>query len=227
MKRLSGQLWQILQFVPTFPWVTDCIKKFPAFDRYSLLLSLARYLLYILDYLTLKRILQTHLQKYCYHWWYRNRYIIVECYVFSWLVVEIIFLLRFDQILLWFIIWFFIWRLVDIFQSWFNILILSEDPSPYSVPRMLVLVMISFAEIAIIFGVLDFVWKDAFISDGHTFHSMWQSLYHSVTTITTVGSNYSPVSGAGYFLVYGEIVFSVLFLVVVIQRIVSLYRSLC
>ncbi len=165
------------------------------------------------------------------HWWARNRYHIVDGYVLSWLFIidgSLICLLHSIPCLgykCWFIgltSFLILWRLLDILQAWVYVNILNEQPKPMSTPRMLFLDFIAFADVIIIFGVFAFFAKTTFHP---SFCTIWQSLYYSVTTITTIGSDYSPISRCGYLLFYGEIAFGVLFLVVVIQRVLSFYRK--
>ena len=153
-----------------------------------------------------------------------KRYHVVDTYVIVYCLISIVILAvlpilasncwftTISQIILW-------WRLLDIFQGWVNVTLLRRHLSVYSPSRMLFLDFVSFTTVAIIFGSFAFLWRYFF---SPPFCSPWQSLYYSVGTITTIGSTYTPI-GRGYFLFYGEIIFSLLFLVIVIRRVISFF----
>ena len=195
-------------------------------EKKSFILPLVRHFLYFLECISLKTLYQVYLKKCNGYFFEKYKYKAVELYVFTWLSVDIIFFAYFIHIPLWVILWLLIWRLVDIFQSIFSIGILSEEPLPYSIPRMLILLLVGLIEVSIIYGVFYYINRDIFISiNGYSICSKCQSLYHSVTTLTTIGSDFSPINVLGYSIVYSQIIFSVLFLIMVIQRIVSLFKN--
>ncbi len=234
MSRFWQKALEILKFVPPVPWLIYCRRRFNIRGRIlstkSWILCVFQSILCVLDCITLHLILPAHLQRYLgRRRWAVWKYHFLDGIIAFWLAIEVASLFQLGQssgLFVWLRI-FLIWRLFDIFQSWFSMGVLHPKPKPYSVARMLTLQLVGFAEAAIIFGVLDFVWKDAFIStlNGSTFCSVWQSLYHSVTTITTIGSVYLPRSMLGYLLVYGEVICGILFLVVLIQRTLSFPRK--
>ncbi len=115
-----------------------------------------------------------------------------------------------------------IWRLLDISQSWFNIFmkIKVEVLSPV---RSLVLATINYFELSIIFGLLSFIFR--YDNFNPTFVNVSQSLRHSIGVITTMGSRFDPASVLGGLLYYSEIAFGLAFLVVVISRVISLFKE--
>jgi hypothetical protein len=197
-----------------FSWKRD--------ENKSCILLIVRIFYTILLCISLRTICEAYVEKQ--QWFKKYKFKLVELYVIIWVVTEILFLVFITHLPGWLVLWFFTWRLIDIFQSCFSIGVLSEDPSPYSAPRMLILIIIGLAEVSIIYAGFDYIYKEAFISNVMHFQRISESLYHSVTTLTTIGSEYIPVNIVGYSLSYSEIVFSILFLIVVIQRIVSLFN---
>lgn len=166
-----------------------------------------------------------------YPWWHRNRYKIIEWYVITWsILIAILFFLLYPFSNSWFI-WLFILfgacRLIDILQAWVSVNILATDPHPYSAPRMLVLNIISFSQIIVVYAGFAFLASKSFlptISD-EPIKSIWSGLYYSFTTITTMDSGFSPKGFLGHFLFYSQVSFGILFLVVVIQQVLSFYRK--
>jgi hypothetical protein len=228
---MKNKWWE---YVLLKPWWKECNNIFNhAFflyrevdERRSFLLVGMRIFLAFLECISLKTIYQSYYKSINVQCFEANRYKAVEIYVFIWFLTEILLFKYIGNIPLCLIIFLLLWRLTDIFQSIFSIGILSEDPSPSSIPRMLILLLIGLTETAIIYGVFYYINKDMFVLiNGETLYSKSQSLYHSVVTLTTIGSDFSPVSCVGYTIVYSQIAFSVLFLIVVIQRIVSLFKN--
>lgn len=122
---------------------------------------------------------------------------------------------------------FLMYRLFDIFQSWVNMFLLTEDPKLRDPSRNLVLAFIGYFEVIIGYSVLAFIFKSGFtcVSNTHTFHHIVDSLRYSVGLLTTIGSNWEPSAWYGYFFFYTQVLFGVLFVVVVIQRIIILIRQ--
>jgi len=116
---------------------------------------------------------------------------------------------------------FLAWGLLDIFQAWLGIFILKPS-SIYSPPRSLILALINYAEIVIVFAVLVFSFNDSFTP---RFYSIWQSLRYSIGIATTLGSIYEPSKLVGYLLFYGEILFILVFVLVVVNRVLSYFRQ--
>jgi hypothetical protein len=159
---------------------------------------------------------------------WKPSYLVVEIYVVTWLCLLLlsIWLIAtnepFSLAALVVISAVLIWRMLDISQAWFNIF-LRREPKVLSPPRSLVLATINYFELSIIFGLLSFLHRiDNFYP---TFANITQSLRHSIGVISTTGSNFDPASVGGGFLYYSEIAFGLAFLVVVISRVLSLYRS--
>ncbi len=167
--------------------------------------------------------------------WIKRRFqyhFTVEVYVLATLVIAIIFTL-----LLWkydslassypfrvFICAILIWRLSDILQAWLKIFLVgrAEVASP---SRSVILTLINYIEIAIIFGIIAFANEDFFTP---TFGSILNSLRYSFNTILPVipiDQTFIPHYCLGNVIFYSEIAFELLFILVIIQRVLSLFRE--
>lgn len=165
------------------------------------------------------------------HWWNENRYHIVDGYVVAWsILITILFLFLCPFPNSWFI-WLFIifgaCRLFDIFLAWVNTNILTIDPRPYSAPRMFVLNILSFSQVIVVYAGFALLASNSFLParSCEPIKSIWDGFYYSFTTITTMDSGFSPKDWIGYLLFYSEVSFGILFLIVVIQQVLSLYRQ--
>ena len=155
----------------------------------------------------------------------KHRYVAVEIYVLGWFAIEITFLLllageRFTDcfLLIWLLRFLICYRLFDIFQSWVSQFVLMPKWEPVSPYRSLVLVFIGYIEIIISYALLAFVFDSAF---SVPFDTVWKAFYYSVTTATTIGSKWGPISAGGYAIFYTQLMFVVLFVTAVIQRILT------
>lgn len=198
----------------------DDLKK-----RKGFVLHVLRFLFYCLWGLSLSLWIRSILQRYHPSCWKRNKYFIVESYVLFWFMVEILFLgLLICTSLVeedWFLCLaagFLSYRLFDIFQAWVNQFVLMEmqEWKPIDPRRTLVLVFIGYVEIMISYAILAFVFQDTF---SKPFCTVCQSLYYSVTTATTIGSKWEPISAGGYAIFYTQVMFAVLFVTAVIGQI--------
>ncbi len=158
----------------------------------------------------------------------------VDLYVLFWLVlgIFIFFLLLFSpnlgqrsilgvifSVLL-------LYRLFDIFQAWVNMFLLIENPELRDPIRNLVLAFVSYLEVIIGYSVLTFIFKSgySYFSNTHTFQNVGDSLRYSIGVLTTIGSNWEPSTWCGYFFFYTQVIFGVLFVTVVIQRVIILIK---
>ena len=158
-----------------------------------------------------------------------KRYRNVEIWVLSWLIFEelwiIVFLVCPD--LYWFcalkcfILVLLSYRLIDIFFAWLAIFVVQEEVRPLSPPRTLVLSLIGYVEIVFIFTVIAFLFGNHF---NPQLYCIQQSLRYSVGVATTSGSPFEPI-GVGHLLFYGELSFVALFALVIIVRVLSLFRE--
>lgn len=157
------------------------------------------------------------------HKCWKESHLLVEIYVMAWLLLLLFFvwLVSIDKLSLIVALIFIIWRLTDISQSWFNIFVRIR-PRVLSPVRSLILAVINYFELVIIFGLLAFF-------NGNNFYppieNITQSLRHSIGIITTMGSPYDPATIITGFTYYIEIGFGLAFLVVIISRILSLYKE--
>lgn len=156
----------------------------------------------------------------------------VEAFVLCWLGAELLFLgllfgwpamsnMKIFSVL---VILLLILRLLDLLQVSFNVLLFDrirtgrgyKIASPY---RLLVLNLVNYVELAVIFGVMAFLARDAFHPQ---FQSVWHSFYYSISVITTLGTNVEPVAVQGRLLFLSEITLGLVFILLIIGRAVSL-----
>lgn len=157
----------------------------------------------------------------------------VETYVLICLSIELVFLILVGlppfkpwwllYSLVAILIFLLLWRLSDIIAQWFKNYIFGSGRL-LSVPRFLILTLINYLEVAIIFGIIAFVFKNGFRDDlGNPFASVLQSLRYSIGVITTMGSMFEPSSWYGYLIFFVEIGCAVLFLVAIIHIALSFF----
>ena len=161
----------------------------------------------------------------------------VEKYVFICLCIESLFIYLVGlspfnpqwllYLLVVFMILLLLWRLSDIIAQWFNNYIFGSGKL-LSAPRFLILTLINYLEITIIFGILAFVFKSGFQNTSlfnlqPAFWSPWQSLRYSIGIVTTMGSVYEPSKWYGYLIFIGEITFTILFLVAIVNIALSFF----
>lgn len=115
-----------------------------------------------------------------------------------------------------------VWRQLDILQAWFSTF-LKVRINALSPVRSLVLATINYLELAVVFGVLTFLYRFGNFNPGVV--SITESLRHSIGVITTIGSRFDPASLVGGLLYYSEIVFGLAFLIVIIARVLSLFKA--
>ena len=156
----------------------------------------------------------------------RNAYRLVDGYVLAWLLFEL-YLFTFSVInpdyitaswFVWLVRILVSYRLFDIFQAWVNQFVLMPDWQPVDPYRALVLVFIGYIEVIFSYALIALVFPHSFSG---IFETGWQALYHSVTTAITIGSNSQPTIPSGYAIFCTQIMFSLLFVTAVIQRILG------
>ena len=152
---------------------------------------------------------------------WEKSYLAVEIYVIAWfsLLISFIFLVYLGMLPPVIVLVFLLWRLLDILQSWFNVF-MDIKPRVLSPVRSLILAAINYSELAIIFGLMAFIFKGDFYP---SFHNITQALRYSIGVITTTGSRFDPATIVGGLIYYVEIAFGIAFLAVVISRIISLF----
>lgn len=173
-----------------------------------------------------------HMRRYCHL--RKRRYYCVDGYVVSWFALGIIFFLALllsdgldQQPILRFVFAIILcYRLFDIFQAWVNMFLLEHDPQLRDPNRNLVLAFIGYLEIVIAYSVLAFLFKNGFknVSTALTFGDIVESLRYSLGILTTLGSNWEPSAFNGYSILCTQLTFGLLFVVIVIQRIITLVQ---
>jgi len=117
---------------------------------------------------------------------------------------------------------FLIWRQLDILQAWYNTFLKEEKVKALSAARSLALATINYLELAVIFGLLTFLFRSGNFNPGII--TITESLRHSIGIITTIGSRFDPATAVGGLLYYSEVVFGLAFLIVIIARVLSLFK---
>jgi len=186
------------------------------FDK-GFLLPVLRSIFYCFHYLSVHR----YIPYLC----YKRRYIAVEIYVIAWLSIEIVlFLLTKEPIvcsvcasLLSAVI---CYRLFDLFQSWVSQFVLGQESDPVNPLRTLILVLIGYAEIAISYAIITFVFSNTFSTEFTLpFHDIGDAFYYSLSTAIAIGSEWRPESVGSYFIFGTQIIFTLLFLTAVVNRV--------
>jgi len=154
----------------------------------------------------------------------------VEGYVLAWFVIVLVLaiIMGFVQqpiivpkCIHWFLLALLAYRLFDILQAWLSVFI--RPPYIVASPvRSLYLAIVNYIEIIIIFTIMAYLLGQYFTPPiGH----ICQSLRYSVGIMSFVDHQYEPLGICGYSLFYSQIAFSLAFILIVIQRIMSLFRG--
>ena len=144
-------------------------------------------------------------------------YLVIEVWVVFWVAVEILSVMLAECSGFHWVIWY---RYIILIISWLNKNIFGTGP-PISSRRFLILNLISYVEVWLIFSYLSFVHKTAFSPE---FCSIGQSMRYSIGILTTMGSNFEPATTCGGILFGLEVLAGLLFILVVIPLVVSLFR---
>ena len=152
---------------------------------------------------------------------------VVESYVVGWLLLELTFfsLLIVYPVLtgqsLWVILVsvLLVYRWYNIVTYWFHTHVLTGRVS--SPVRALILTVINFAEIVVIFAVLDFNLPSSFTP---AFVSIQNSLDYSVRIMTTLGWDKYEPAGFGYVFFYIQIFSGIGTIAIVIGAVMSYFK---
>jgi len=141
----------------------------------------------------------------------------IDIYVIVWLCIELLVTIWFavcniryntDVCLVNTFVGLFCYRLFDIFQSWVSQFVLKSRWEAISINRSLVLAFVGYVEICIIGTFFRYVYGTI---------SMWKNVHYSVTAMIA-----NPMEKESTSLIqYTQIMFAVLFLVVVAQHIMG------
>jgi hypothetical protein len=154
-----------------------------------------------------------------------KEYGIIELYVCICLIIESLTLFFIDENIGWFkwaILIAASYRILDIGQTWVNVHLTASGKStlPYPV-RTLLLTLINYVELIIIFTTLGYVFRTNIIFDP-IIESKQASGISTIGTMTSIGSEYSPSSPLGWVLFIPELIMTLLFLLIVINRAVGI-----
>jgi hypothetical protein len=153
----------------------------------------------------------------------------VEAYVLFWLVIEVVFITSLLPNCTIYIcptalIIICCIRLIEIFRVWLDVLIVGMGDIA-SAPRLLILVLINYCEIIIIFAIITFLYQNHFPPP---FESIQNSLVYSFDIMLptmSISPFHQRLTCCASAIFYSEIVFGLLFIVVIIQRVLSYFRS--
>lgn len=161
---------------------------------------------------------------------HRCRYLFVDSYVTFWVGLIVLFsMLAINStpccILDCIILIFLSYRLFEIFQSWVSQYILGGVSEPWktrNIYRNLVLVFLDYGEVIFSYALLAFILKNNF--SGIT---CWQqSFLYSLGHAVTIGSNnIVPTTSIGYALFATQLMFTLLFLVAAVNRIIAVMKK--
>ena len=185
---------------------------YPFVDRVFRLLEIVT-LLGLLRYIFIRRLHRK--------WFVLYSQLAVDLYVCLWLALEASMLLYpFVSVVIPRIFaYVFAWRIVDIVQAWFNVTIRP----PFNISssrRLFILVLLNYVEIALIFSVMIFSFQTNFMP--HPYY-MFDAFFSSLTILLPViNPVVTPISLVGLAIYYGEIVISLIFFIVIIQRALAL-----
>ena len=93
---------------------------------------------------------------------------------------------------------------------------------------MFILTLLNYAEIAICYSIIAFLAQGSFLSvssHSQSFNTIADSFRYSIGILITTGSDYHPSTLQGYAIFSTEIVLALTFIIVVINRALSLYRK--
>jgi len=156
-----------------------------------------------------------------------RRYMAVDAYIVLWFSLELCLLLsiifscytpRENFSLDYLIVGILLWRLIGLFRVWVFHFVIAKDWNPISLYRTLILVFIGYIEITISYAALAFILREHFIGI-----TCWQqALDYSIRNAITMGSpNIGAKDSISYSLLWTQIMFVLLFLTAVVNRIIS------
>ena len=110
-------------------------------------------------------------------------------------------------------------------QVWIDHFILGEL-HPRSAYRTLVLVFIAYGEMILWYAILTLIfWNNFELSGTHqNINGLRQAFYYALSN-ASVGSNYLPVCTAGYIIFGTQILYALLFVTAVVNRVISLSKE--
>lgn len=113
-------------------------------------------------------------------------------------------------------------RLLDIMQSWVNILLVKPEAEILYASRLLILTLINYIELVLTFSVLGYVWNASFVPK---FQNLTDSMVFTLGTMTAIGSKYEPVSVGAWVIYVSEIGFGLFFLIIAVVRVLTYFEA--
>jgi hypothetical protein len=154
---------------------------------------------------------------------------VVEIYVLGFFISEIVIFLIVWQFAPPFSLWaailvtiFMGMRLVDIAQSWVNILLVQPTGEVLYASRLLILTLINYIELILSFSVVNYLWNNTFNPE---IAGLRESTLFTLGTMTAIGSKYEPVSLGAWAVYVFEIGFGLFFLIIIIVRALTYFES--
>lgn len=151
----------------------------------------------------------------------------IDLYLLTWFCVEVLLYAYNTSISSWLIMSLAIYRLIEIIQVYGNVLVfhrLRHDPSlgPFTIisySRSLIIGVLSYIEIAVLYGLLFFVLRSNLTGN---MVSVFDAFYYSVVTITTLGYGDIAPQGLARLVAASEAVLGVLFGIMLLGRFLAL-----
>jgi hypothetical protein len=129
-------------------------------------------------------------------------------------------------------------RLVDMFQASLNAIIFNpiretNGDIHYGIKnelRSLTLILLNYAELVVIFGIISFLSRDAFVqtynSTSEAFISPLDSLRYSLNVATLQGTLISPANVKGNIIFLGQVFWAITYIFLILGRVITLLPNL-
>ncbi len=187
---------------------------YPFVDRVFRLLEIVTPL-GLLRYIAIRRLRRK--------WFVLYSQLAVDVYVCLWLALEASMLLYpfISVVIPRIFAYIFAWRMIDMVQAWFNVTVRPASNISSS-RRLFILVLLNYVEITMIFSIMIFSFQTNFMP--HPYY-MFDAFFSSLTILLpVVNPVVTPISLVGLAIYYGEILISLIFFLVIIQRALALLR---
>jgi hypothetical protein len=157
--------------------------------------------------------------------WLITRRFFIELYVLLWLGIEITTLLLINPSLQpnYRILSFVLWRLFDIVQSMYRLSFIGNNPQVIPA-RSLILIIFNYAEMIMIYAAIYIIFQSHYQP---SFITILESLEYSFRVFIPfigIDGHYSPIAFVGKAILYSEIVFSLFIHILIIQRVLAVFR---
>ncbi len=148
----------------------------------------------------------------------RCKYLAVDSYITAWSIAALILSILLSRSCVnpcCVILGFASYRLWDIFQTWVGNFVL-HTPNMKNQYRTLVVTLLGYGEIILWYTIIVFTLKESFPE-----LNCFQNAFYYSLTIATVGNDTKPIGAIGFTVLSTQLMFAILFLTVVINRILN------